>query len=346
MSRVKYPYKDEINRQIQNILDESGMFEQAEKNQRYTEFVPVKRKPFLRTEIVFPIAAAAVVLLSVISIKKISGILPGVYGSNSSNSDIEAMTNVIADDTIKTANTTKINDNIEVAKLSRTRYLAKQVDGNTQITVEFVYNYPEVYYKGVPVTNISEYYEQRFKEIMEQVWGKYGGMLLEDRNNVEYDAENISKVQYNCSAMGGISTDENNLITIYENYSENVKGYGETIIINATYGSNFDAVTGQRLELSDIFADQAKVLSESGINEIYEVVKNTAKEKLNGITVDIEKVKESGSWYFSSDGLTICINDIKGEDNTRPGMIYRNYYGVSVVIPYSSLPALKAGYIN
>lgn len=346
MSRVKYPHKEEINRQIQNILDESGMFEQTEKNQRYTEFVQVKRKPFLRTEIVFPVAAAAVVLLSVISIKMIPGVLPGEYRTGSSNSGIEAMTNVIADDTIKTANTTKINDNIEVAKLSRTRYLAKQTRGNTQITVEIVYNYPQVYYKGVPVIKISEYYEQRFEEIIQQAENRYGGKLLEDRDNPDYDTENISKIQYNCSAMSGISTDENNLITIYENYTENVNGYGETTTINATYGSNFDAVTGQRLELGDIFADEAKPLSESGMNEIYEVVKNTAKEQLNGITVDIEKVKESGSWYFGSDGLTICINDIKGEDNTRPGMIYRNYYSASVVIPYNSLPALKSGYIN
>ena len=36
MSRIKYPGEQEMKRQIQVILDESGMFEDDEKSQGYT----------------------------------------------------------------------------------------------------------------------------------------------------------------------------------------------------------------------------------------------------------------------------------------------------------------------
>ena len=39
MSRIKYPGEQEMKRQIQVILDESGMFEDDEKSQGYTECV-------------------------------------------------------------------------------------------------------------------------------------------------------------------------------------------------------------------------------------------------------------------------------------------------------------------
>ena len=47
MSRIKYPGEQEMKRQIQVILDESGMFEDDEKSQGYTECVQVKKRPFL-----------------------------------------------------------------------------------------------------------------------------------------------------------------------------------------------------------------------------------------------------------------------------------------------------------
>lgn len=45
MSRIKYPGEQEMKRQIQVILDESGMFEDDEKSQGYTECVQVKKRP-------------------------------------------------------------------------------------------------------------------------------------------------------------------------------------------------------------------------------------------------------------------------------------------------------------
>ena len=42
MSRIKYPGEQEMKRQIQVILDESGMFEDAKKSQGYTECVQVR----------------------------------------------------------------------------------------------------------------------------------------------------------------------------------------------------------------------------------------------------------------------------------------------------------------
>ena len=52
MSRIKYPGEQEMKRQIQVILDESGMFEDDEKSQGYTECVQVKKRPAVKTAIV------------------------------------------------------------------------------------------------------------------------------------------------------------------------------------------------------------------------------------------------------------------------------------------------------
>jgi hypothetical protein len=65
MSRIKYPGEQEMKRQIQVILDESGMFEDDEKSQGYTECVQVKKRPAVKTAILFPLAAAAVMFLVV-----------------------------------------------------------------------------------------------------------------------------------------------------------------------------------------------------------------------------------------------------------------------------------------
>lgn len=56
MSRIKYPGEQEMKRQIQVILDESGMFEDDEKSQGYTECVQVKKRPAVKTAILFPLA--------------------------------------------------------------------------------------------------------------------------------------------------------------------------------------------------------------------------------------------------------------------------------------------------
>ena len=92
MSRIKYPGEQEMKRQIQVILDESGMFEDDEKSQGYTECVQVKKRPAVKTAILFPLAAAAVMFLVVTA----AGLIP-----QQTNSRVEPMTNVLTDDTIR-----------------------------------------------------------------------------------------------------------------------------------------------------------------------------------------------------------------------------------------------------
>ena len=48
MSRIKYPGEQEMKRQIQVILDESGMFEDDEKSQGYTECALCSRRSMAR----------------------------------------------------------------------------------------------------------------------------------------------------------------------------------------------------------------------------------------------------------------------------------------------------------
>ena len=114
MSRIKYPGEQEMKRQIQVILDESGMFEDDEKSQGYTECVQVKKRPAVKTAILFPLAAAAVMFLVVTA----AGLIP-----QQTNSRVEPMTNVLTDDTIRSVSKTQLSDDITVQICTDCSYL-------------------------------------------------------------------------------------------------------------------------------------------------------------------------------------------------------------------------------
>lgn len=122
MSRIKYPGEQEMKRQIQVILDESGMFEDDEKSQGYTECVQVKKRPAVKTAILFPLAAAAVMFLVVTA----AGLIP-----QQTNSRVEPMTNVLTDDTIRSVSKTQLSDDITVQICTDCSYLPLKHPGQT-----------------------------------------------------------------------------------------------------------------------------------------------------------------------------------------------------------------------
>lgn len=328
MNRIPYPDKREMNKQIHLILDQSGMFEESGKDQIYTECVQVKRKPILRTTIIFPMAAAAIVLIVIAMTKKIP---------NQILSSTEPMTNKITDDTIRTVSKANVNQNITVEICTASTTLSSDNTAESAAKVEIIYNYPKVYYKGEEVAAITAYYQQKMEKIQETAEEKYNYIDITGRKK-DSNAQAPVKILYNCSAVRGISTDENNLVTIYENYSENVRYNNEYMTVNEVYGSNFNAQDGHRISLEEIFSD-----TDSGLAEAQKYLK--AKVKQENLS---EELIEDGkwSWYLGADGLTLSVNDIEGEEKDYSGTVYRNYYSESFVVPYSSLKSLKSEYMS
>lgn len=336
MNRIPYPEKKEINRQIHLILDHSGIFEETDKNQAYMECVQLKHKPILKTAIIFPMATAAVVFLAVALTKMLP--IP-------SNSNAEPMTNVITDDTIRTAEKISINENIMVEMCTSSMTLA----GNQAYDVEITCNYPKVYYRGEEVAEISDYYQNKMLEITETAREKYG-YIDEIETMEEKDMGGIVKILYNCSVVRGISSEENTLVTIYENYSENVNYDNEYITINEAYGSNFDAKDGHRILLDEIFYNTDIAFEDLSVYLQGEAYLSQMMEKdaasIEWYSQDLDILINNDAWYFGTNGLTLCINDIQGEKESYAGAVYQNYYSESIVIPYSSLSSLKLEYRN
>lgn len=326
MNKIKYPEKQEMNRQIHLILDRSGMFEESGKEQDYTECVQVKRKPLLRTAIIFPLAAAAIVFFVVSMTKTVT---------NQTNSGIEPMTNKITDDTIRTVSKTNVNQKItvEICTDSKTLVSGNTIEGAAK--VEIIYNYPKVYYEGEEVAAITEYYQQKMEEIRKTAEEKYDYIDVTERK-ADSNEEAPVKILYNCSVVGGISTDGNNLVTIYENYSENVRYNNEYITVNEVYGSNFNAEYGHRISLEEIFSNP-----DAGLAEVNRYLKANTTQK--SLPDDIIKDGQ-WSWYLGVDGVTLSINHIEGEEKEYSGIVYRNYYSESFVIPYSSLANMESEY--
>ena len=159
MSRIKYPGEQEMKRQIQVILDESGMFEDDEKSQGYTECVQVKKRPAVKTAILFPLAAAAVMFLVVTA----AGLIP-----QQTNSRVEPMTNVLTDDTIRSVSKTQLSDDITVQICTDCSYLPLKVSGSDSVSdrqIQFSYTYPKIYYQGTEVESVTRYYEDRIEQL-------------------------------------------------------------------------------------------------------------------------------------------------------------------------------------
>lgn len=326
MNRIKYPEEQEIKRQIHMILDQSGMFEDEEKDETYAECVQVKKKPGLKTAILFPMAAAAVMCLIVAAAK----MLP-----EPTISETEPMTNVLTDDTIRTVSKTELNQNISV-EICTESYVFTVSYGQSQDfkDVEFYYSYPKVYYQGEEVTEITEYYSSKIKQIEENAKDNYQFERNLDTETIQQSGAPV-KLSYHCSAVSGITTDSNNLVTIYENYSENVRYKDAYATVNQVYGSNFDAATGHQFAMAELFTD-----AEKGFAEVTDFLKENAQ------TSNLQQILDSGAWYLGQNGLTLCVNDVQGEEKKYSDMRYRNTYSEAYVIAYSSLTGLKEEYRN
>ncbi len=323
MSRIKYPGEQEMKRQIQVILDESGMFEEDGENQNYTECVQVKKRPAVKTAILFPLAAAAVMVLVVTA----AGLIP-----QQTNSRVEPMTNVLTDDTIRSVSKTQLSSDITVQICTDCSYLPLKASGSDSVSdrqIQFSYTYPKIYYQGAEAEAVTRYYEDKIEQLKTQAQTRFKNIAFVQDSDIPV------KISYHCSALDDVTTTGNNLVSIYENYSESYTSYDKdgayvTVMTNAVYGGNFNAKTGQKLSLNDLF--EGNDLSD--LEKEWVSAGQTERE--------LQNIADTDAWYLSQDGLTLCINGCENNYENNAGKLrYRNVSCKTQVISYDKLSGLK-----
>ena len=102
--------------------------------------------------------------------------------------------------------------------------------------------------------SVTRYYEDRIEQLKTQAQTQF--------KNVAFvkDLDIPVKISYHCSALNDVTAPENNLVSIYENYSESYTAYDKdgayvTVMTNAVYGGNFNAKTGKKLSLNELFEE-------------------------------------------------------------------------------------------
>lgn len=173
------------------------------------------------------------------------------------NSRVEPMTNVLTDDTIRSVSKTQLSDDITVQICTDCSYLPLKASGSDSVSdrqIQFSYTYPKIYYQGTEVESVTRYYEDRIEQLKTQAQTQF--------KNVAFvkDLDIPVKISYHCSALNDVTAPENNLVSIYENYSESYTAYDKdgayvTVMTNAVYGGNFNAKTGKKLSLNELFEE-------------------------------------------------------------------------------------------
>jgi hypothetical protein len=304
MSNIPYPNKSEQKKNIQMILDDSGLFDEK-REARFTEYVPAKLSH--GRHIVFPLAAAAAVLLIVSAVK----FLP-----HYSDSTGTPMTNSFKDDTIRTASKTVINDDITVEICTD----SWQDTENVQV----ICSYPKVYYQGKEAEAVTEYYTQKINDIRQKALEEYKeGSQVSD----------IS-VLYSVSVNGNSEPNES-VITICETYAKTVRSQDGGITVNEVYGSNFDVSDGHKITIEEIFNDEgaaARIGSELAAKAGQENLDLQSVFGTDDTQEIMSQIIQTDSWYMGTDGIVICVNNIKGKEQQYNGESYKNYYSESFII--------------
>ena len=186
------------------------------------------------------------------------------------------MTNVLTDDTIRSVSKTQLSDDITVQICTDCSYLPLKASGSDSVSdrqIQFSYTYPKIYYQGTEVESVTRYYEDRIEQLKTQAQTQF--------KNVAFvkDLDIPVKISYHCSALNDVTAPENNLVSIYENYSESYTAYDKdgayvTVMTNAVYGGNFNAKTGKKLSLNELFEEKLTSTEENLENYIEILIYN------------------------------------------------------------------------
>lgn len=352
MKRIKYPSKKEIHRQASVIVDRADIFYDYDEALDFAECRPVRkfRKDIKKVSFCCLAVSGLFVLLFLFR-----QILPSNLLTNSS-----ALLRVTVDDTIQSESAVTVNEKVTVNYNQKVVYAnVRYGDGEESEMVRMECKVPTVSVDGESVGTISDYYEERVKELStEQV------MQYKDENKIVEEVTLVSTQEKNSAVAldtgvqlkydvklvtdaADVST-SSNIISFVENFSASTQGLPGEFKESRVYGSNFNVDTGELLTLKDLFTDyeegsvqlMSAVFSQITRRHSNDLIENSYRS----VQELLKNLNESNSWYFGQEGLTICCNGIRKEDFMYP--IDDNTYiritsSESYVVPYSQLAYLK-----
>lgn len=204
MNKVKYPDKKVIQQQICTIIDRSGMFDEQQDSQMFTEIKPVSRKhSYTRTafKVVKAAAAAAAAVIVVTAVhgaatgiasKKQKALAPGgtresEYTDNAaadSNADMQSDKN---EGTLK-ADSQYTSDEVAINKQDYLKY-QKQTScilgsDNSTIAAQLSVVYPKIYHNKISLNSAESLYQTIADTCQLKAMEKYSDIDMSE-NHIE-----------------------------------------------------------------------------------------------------------------------------------------------------------------
>lgn len=326
MSRVNYPKQRQIDRQIQIIIKNSGMFEDDLTYNGFTELKPIQKKSdkiirLLKTASSIAAIVSLIVLVdfmrkpvkdNVQPLKKCESILDNSSSKNITNT-------ALINDSIELEYVT-FNKNVEY-KNDKLRPIEFNVGNQTYTDYEnsdkydtdncgrVECTYPTIRYDGQNKEQklyVEEYYVNMI-EILESVIRKeYAKGIFTGTKcytTVKYHVQNIDSINEKFVTFIAqeeiVSECDNNMTTLYNN----------------KYALTFDIETGKPIELGQLFNEPEKSINYI-LNYLEDFCNDGYSESVTETPIDINNLIDfyyedrQLDWYLTSEGIVFLINNM------------------------------------
>ena len=329
MNKVKYPDKKVIQQQICTIIDRSGMFDEQQDSQMFTEIKPVSRKhSYTRTAFkvvkVTAAAAAAVIVVTAvhgaatgIASKKQKALAPGgtresEYTDNAaadSNADMQSDKNEGA---LK-ADRQYTSDEIAINKQDYLKY-QKQTScilgsDNSTIAAQLSVVYPKIYHNKVSLNSADSLYQTIADTCHLKAMEKYS-----DIDMSENYIENPVNISYT-STYSVCEAAQDTVLSFSDKYVESAESFIAKDFtrkrITQVYGYNFDVENDKILTYEDIFENY-----DEAMNYISERVMNAGASQIEYLDdqtntytyYNMKKIISDNNWYIKDYEMVITVN--------------------------------------
>lgn len=353
MSKVKYPDKKEIERQICTIIDRSQIFDEKDDSSIFTEVKPVRRSNYGSRAFAVGskvVVSAAAVLLAVFLTKGIVGSV-SVTRQQAMNTGANASAyNQLSEDTAQDGYTQIENSQANAAKISGineltvnasvtvkySKYSSTVVaEDNSTVLARINMSYPKIYIEGKALENANLLYELKSTTINLDANNRYREYYAQTGYNGSEGVINFNTVYSECGYLNS------NTVSFYSNYIESSSqedGSSSTVRI---YGANFDAGSDKQLTYRDIFVNYDEAMqyitaavyeemqvrsANSGVGEEYATYESIA-----------EKLEKDNNFYFTQSGIVVCCNGFMISESEQNGLTQNMESPGSVLVEFDSL---------
>ena len=381
MNKIIYPNKDEISRQISDIIDKSELFKDTSEDEdvlEYTEFAPINRHKNLARNVCACAAVAAVVLVAVTVVNRGGSSLS--IGCN--NENVEPMNTVNNEDEVNGLSD-GVSDDVTASSgegynliKGNSMELWKKYDLNNKIKcilgTQGECNYkvdtstgivitvnkceiPVIMYKDSSITSINNYYEGRANSAFEELKNKWD--ITNDIGELKsisyaYEMESVCTYAGNSDVLSILC--KYDAIYISENSAR--LSSGDQYSVECLVSNNFNALTGDAITLDDIFIDaeagknelltklQELIHAEYSDSQVSEQYRSSSFDYVNGSNLAAAGLNgDQCNWYFGKSGIEIICNNLLGDEVQEYTGSIDDVKGdhKTYVIPYDELTYLK-----